>query len=155
LCLNSECEEKTKSPAAIYCSSQCHATHSWALRTADFEKEQRITTVRPGTHPTNKTAKKYLIQKRGAACELCKRTEHVSQGKSHLIGLILDHIDGDSDNWKLSNLQLVCGSCDMLLPTYKSKNRNGRLTRRRAYRQLHYSQTKKGGKLESIQNTTQ
>lgn len=48
--------------------------------------------------------------------------------------LILDHVDGDSDNWYLTNLRLVCGNCDMQLPTYKSKNwGNGRASRRKRY----------------------
>jgi len=34
----------------------------------------------------------------------------------------------------LKNLRLVCGNCDMLLPTYKSKNKgNGRHNRRKRY----------------------
>ena len=44
------------------------------------------------------------------------------------------HIDGNSDNNALVNLRLVCGNCDMQLPTYKSKNRgNGRHNRRKRY----------------------
>lgn len=38
--------------------------------------------------------------------------------------LVLDHIDGNASNWNENNLRLVCGNCDMQLPTYKSKNRN-------------------------------
>jgi hypothetical protein len=46
----------------------------------------------------------------------------------------MDHIDGNSENNHLSNLRLVCGNCDMLLPTYKSKNKgNGRAYRRERY----------------------
>lgn len=48
----------------------------------------------------------------------------------------MDHIDGNSDNWSLDNLWLVCGNCDMLLPTYKGKNiGNGRYKRRERYKQ--------------------
>lgn len=40
---------------------------------------------------------------------------------------IVDYIDGNSGNWYFNNLRLVCGNCDMQLPTYKSKNKgNGR-----------------------------
>ena len=51
---------------------------------------------------------------------ICGQTEWM--GKP--IPLVLDHIDGNSDNFKLTNLRLVCGNCDMQLPTYKSKNKN-------------------------------
>ena len=43
-------------------------------------------------------------------------------------------MNGDSENCALDNLRLVCGNCDMQLPTYKSKNRGkGRAWRRRRY----------------------
>jgi len=48
--------------------------------------------------------------------------------------LVLDHINGNSDDWTLVNLRLVCGNCDMQLPTFKSLNRGkGRAWRRKRY----------------------
>jgi len=50
------------------------------------------------------------------------------------IPLILDHINGNSDDSSLENTRLVCGNCEMQLPTYKSKNRGkGRKCRRSLY----------------------
>lgn len=37
--------------------------------------------------------------------------------------LILDHINGISNDNRLENLRFVCSNCDTQLPTYKSKNR--------------------------------
>ena len=52
------------------------------------------------------------------------------------IPLVLDHMDGNSENNSLDNFRLVCGNCDMLLPTYKGKNAgNGRYSRRQRYAQ--------------------
>jgi 5-methylcytosine-specific restriction endonuclease McrA len=84
----------------------------------------------------SRQGKRYLLQKHGIKCWLCLDTEHKYEGEMVPIPLILDHIDGNSDNWKLPNLRLVCGRCDMLLPTYKNKNKgNGRHKRRERYAQ--------------------
>jgi len=50
--------------------------------------------------------------------------------------LVLDHVDGNSENNKLENFRLVCGNCDMQLPTYKNKNKgNGRHYRMKRYKE--------------------
>ena len=36
--------------------------------------------------------------------------------------LILDHINGVSNDNRLENLRFVCSNCDSQLPTYKSRN---------------------------------
>jgi hypothetical protein len=47
------------------------------------------------------------------------------------IPLVVDHIDGNPTNHAITNFRLVCGNCDMQLPTYKAKNKgNGRKYRR-------------------------
>ena len=74
--------------------------------------------------------KKYLIEKRGHKCELCGITEWL--GKPVL--LLLDHIDGNSDNDGLDNVRLICSNCDATLETYKSRNKgSGRHYRRQRY----------------------
>jgi hypothetical protein len=74
--------------------------------------------------------KKVLLYLRGKKCSICDNSEWL--GKP--IALIMDHIDGNSDNNQVDNLRLVCPNCDAFLPTYKSKNRgNGRFSRRKRY----------------------
>lgn len=73
--------------------------------------------------------KKYLIEL-DRRCSVCKGTEWRSQP----IPLIFDHINGNSEDWSLTNIRLVCGNCDMQLPTYKKKNvGKGRFSRRQRY----------------------
>lgn len=73
--------------------------------------------------------KSYLVEKYGHKCSICGITEW--QGKP--APLVVDHIDGDSTNNRIENFRLVCGNCDMQLPTYKAKNKTGRDWRRKYY----------------------
>lgn len=76
------------------------------------------------------TIKSFIIKRYGNICDICKITKWMDKD----VPLVLDHIDGHSENNKLDNLRLVCGNCDMQLPTYKSKNiGNGRANRRKRY----------------------
>lgn len=71
--------------------------------------------------------KRILKELQGKSCQICGTSEWM--GKELM--LIMDHIDGDSENWSLNNLRLICSNCDSQTDTYKSKNRgNGRFTRR-------------------------
>jgi 5-methylcytosine-specific restriction endonuclease McrA len=64
-------------------------------------------------------------------CAICDVKEW--QGK--LVPLVLDHIDGNPENWDLLNLRLICPNCDAQTSTYKGKNKgHGRWKRRERYR---------------------
>jgi hypothetical protein len=109
---------KRKKHNNVYCNSECSGKDRFLKNHELFKK---------GEISQRHTLRNHLIYDRGHKCEICKSTEWC--GKP--IGLIVDHIDG---NWRDStpqNLRLVCGNCDMQLPTYKAKNKGkGRPTRR-------------------------
>ena len=92
-----------------------------SLRRQEIERSNRLISGRE---------KWYLIETRGHRCEICGLSEWLNEP----IVLILDHIDGNADNWLLGNLRLICSNCDSQTPTYKSKNKgNGRAWRRERY----------------------
>lgn len=62
--------------------------------------------------------KSYLKRNRGKLCSLCGTTDWFGSE----VPLVMDHINGVNNDDRLDNLRLVCGNCDMLLPTYKSRN---------------------------------
>jgi hypothetical protein len=112
-CLN--CKNKLDSANKKYCSNDCQHTYKWELR------KNKI--IASNEEKSSKVAKRFLKETRGCKCSVCGLTEWMGKEAP----LILDHIDGNSENNSLDNLRLVCGNCDMQLPTYKGKNLgNGR-----------------------------
>ncbi len=53
-------------------------------------------------------------------CELCGQDEIWNNKK---MSLILDHIDGNSNNNNLNNLRIVCPNCNATLDTHCGKNK--------------------------------
>lgn len=69
--------------------------------------------------PRWSTLRKRLIEEVGH-CEICGQPP-IWNGKP--LSLQLDHIDGDLDNNKRSNLRVVCLHCHSQTPFYGSKNK--------------------------------
>jgi len=111
------CGGATARKSYIYCSNQCQQ---------DYQIEQRI---KSGTQ-TAQIAKRWLA-KQDYSCAICGIGDEW-QGKK--LVLILDHIDGNSEDNSLKNLRLVCPNCDSQLSTFKARNKgNGRHSRRERY----------------------
>ena len=106
-----------------FCDMKCFFIH---------KKKQTVLSIEDGSKVTNDTFKSYLINKNGHKCQMCSFSEW---GNKPIL-LILDHIDGNSDDCSLKNLRLICSNCDTLTPTYKGRNTgNGRFLRRKKYAQ--------------------
>lgn len=106
-----------------YCSLQCQGRQSQKNTNLKIETGNKVGPVQ---------FKRYLSEKRGHKCEMCGLSEW---GNKQIL-LVLDHIDGNSDNCSLENLRLICSNCDTLTPTYKGRNKgNGRYARRQRYQE--------------------
>jgi hypothetical protein len=71
------------------------------------------------------------MRRRHTSCAICG----IADWRGQPAPLIMDHVDGNSDNNHLDNLRMVCANCDAQLPTYKNRNRGkGRAWRRDRYR---------------------
>ena len=115
--------------ATRFCSHNCSAKYRHDQKMVQIETLGYVPSFNGGWD-NRKSARAYLFKKFGQTCSLCSNS--LWQGKP--IPLIVDHIDGNSDNNVLTNLRLVCPNCDAQLPTYKGRNKGkGRICRRQRY----------------------
>lgn len=95
-----------------YCSRKCYN---------DFKEHQILTTGSfNACWNNNRSIRNYLIKKHGNNCMICGQSGDNWNGKP--MTLIVDHIDGKANNWKVDNIRLVCSNCDSQLPTFKGRN---------------------------------
>lgn len=110
-----------------FCSAQCHKISIRKNILQEWLNGNYIINQRPPV-----IVREYIKEKQSNCCAICSLDKWL--GKD--IPLVLDHINGHSEDNSPENLRLVCGNCDMQLPTYKAKNiGNGRAYRRERYKQ--------------------
>lgn len=109
-----------------FCSYKCQQNFNWKYKKNKIEETKKFESAF-GNEANRRIVKRYLIEKYGHKCSICGITEWM--GKE--VPLVVDHIDGNSENCAVDNFRLVCGNCDMQLPTYKSKNKYGRKWRKK------------------------
>lgn len=128
-CLN--CGAATTNSKSKYCCQKCQRVyeykefiHKWQNGLIDGGKSH-------GEEVSN-FVRRWLEETQGKKCSICGITEW--QGK--VVPLVLDHIDGHSENNRPENLRFVCRNCDGQLPTFAGKNvGNGRKHRRERIRE--------------------
>lgn len=125
-CLN--CGKPITKPVNKYCDAKCCNEHKHKQFVDKAESTGEFNTCF-NNEANRKFVRRYLLEKYGHKCSICGITEWL--GKP--VPLVVDHIDGDPYNRKIDNFRLVCGNCDMQLPTYKSKNRGRGRQGRKAY----------------------
>ena len=114
-----------------YCSNKCQGEHKQRISAKKIENSDSSVCLQ--------TVKKYLIEKRGHKCEICSNTTWL--GKP--IPLVLDHINGISEDDNLSNLRLICHNCHAQTETYAGKNKGKGLAKGREHRMERYYNEKR------------
>jgi len=95
-----------------YCSRKCHE---------DYKNRLVQTEGFPPSWNSNQRIRRYLKNKHGNFCMICGQSGNDWNGQP--MTLIVDHINGKSNDNTLENLRIVCPNCDSQLPTYKAKNK--------------------------------
>lgn len=107
------------------CSRQCGEQLKKENHYKDIENRGYFYTSE--ANPGSKAIRKYLIEKYGNKCSKCNLDAANWDGAP--LVLIVDHIDGHANNWKIDNIRLICPNCDTQLPTFKGRNK-GNSTRK-------------------------
>ena len=118
------CRNCGAATAKSYCSPQCFADYQWEQKKIKIREAGEFQSGFGG-EASRRAVRRFLTERDGHVCQICGGTEWMGEP----IPLVVDHIDGNSQNSKVENFRLVCGNCDMQLPTYKSKNKFGRAWR--------------------------
>ena len=120
-CLN--CNTKLRLRQQKYCNLTCQADYNWHQLKNKF--------ISSGSFHAVGSAKRFLLERDGHQCVTCNNNEW----QNLPIPLVLDHINGNADDWAITNCRLICCNCDAQTPTYKAKNKgNGRYSRRQRYK---------------------
>lgn len=123
------CQKLISSHHSKYCNKQCLVEYRNLKRNQNFSDNGIVPHESGYVNPYR--VKKYLEDINGHKCSIC----NIHDWNNQPLLLILDHIDGNSENWLLTNLRLICSNCDSQLPTYKYRNKgNGRHKRRLRYK---------------------
>lgn len=115
------CDKPLSHRHTCYCSHECYSTDRWNKRLQEINTTG-ILHPKGHTH-SSKLAHKYLAYIQGEFCSICKQPP-VWNNKPMI--LIVDHINGICDDWRIENIRLVCPNCDTQLPTFKSRNKNSK-----------------------------
>jgi hypothetical protein len=122
------CGKICKKNAGKYCSVKCLQDYRWHKTKQKIEQEKAVSSKNP------RQAKRYLKETQGCKCAIphCG----ISEWHGQPVLLIMDHVNGDSTDWSLPNLRLICSNCDAQTPFYKARNKgNGRHSRRQRYKE--------------------
>jgi hypothetical protein len=116
----------------IYCCQNCAVIGKYNKRINHIEQNSTFLYNNKKDISSTRFVRRYLIDKHGNNCVLCGQSADNWHNKP--LTLIVDHIDGHSNNWCVDNIRLVCPNCDSQLPTFKARNK-GNSTRKYTIKQ--------------------
>ena len=106
-----------------FCNVKCQQVYLNNARIEEWKRTGVISNI-----DTPAWIKRYILDKQDGKCASCGITDW--NGKPLVFDL--EHIDGNSENNKETNLCCLCPNCHSQTPTYKAKNKgNGRAKRRK------------------------
>lgn len=123
------CGDKLTKKSKKYCSNQCRQDYEYHIKLNQWKIGVYNTSVIWGVP---NFIKRYLWKKYNGKCSRCgwdTPNPYINR-----VILEIEHIDGNSENNKEDNLDLICPNCHSLTATYKALNKgSGRKDRMMRY----------------------
>jgi hypothetical protein len=115
-----------------FCSNSCQHDYQYEQYISGWKKGVNDGGIGITVKSISAHLRRYLTEKYKEECSMCGwNKKHPEMGHCPLE---IEHIDGNSENNKESNLVLLCPNCHALSPHYKNLNRgNGRKWRTSKY----------------------
>lgn len=123
----SNCGKKLSNNRNTFCDEKCHQEKiqkEWVEKWKNGEESGVV-----GEYGISNRLKKYFLEKYNNKCQCCGWSE--TNKYTNSIPLEIHHIDGDYNNNREENLQLLCPNCHSLTNTYKNANKKGRRLRKK------------------------
>ena len=109
-----------------YCNNKCQN---------EYQTNQKIKNWLSGKDKgwtgKTKSLKRFIVlwlkSNKGSSCEECGWDEYHPIDNNSLTEI--DHIDGNAENCKPSNLKILCPNCHSMTPTFRNRNKNSKRER--------------------------
>jgi len=100
----------------VFCDNICQREHQYKKTVTEWLSGVSIMNI--GAIKISNHIRRYMLEIHNSKCEKCG-WGMVNQ-YTNKVSLEIDHIDGDSQNNKFENLQLLCPNCHSLTQTWKN-----------------------------------
>jgi len=123
ICLT--CDKKIARYCNKYCSIKCQAQFNYDQYIKDWKMGLKSGNIGITTRVIASPVRKYIWNKYKGRCSKCNW--HKKHPISNKVPLEINHIDGNANNNKENNLELICPNCHSLTSNFRNLNKgNGR-----------------------------